>query len=164
MSVKKIFIALAFIVSLFAFTNYTYSQSCCDKKCEIKSNCDKNCTCQKDSKNCSSDRGKTGTSQGVLDSGKVCPVAGEKIDGQGVKLSYLGKEYTFCCEGCAEKFKKEPLDYIKGEILCPVMGETASKENFTEYNGTKYYFCCAPCIKKFNKDPEKYKDGFKENR
>jgi len=168
MKLKGFLIAVAVFAAIFAFSNYSFSQStetknCNTKKCETKSSCctDKS-TCE--TKSCCTDKNKTGNSQGSMDSVKVCPVAGEKIEGQGVKLSYLGKDYTFCCEGCAEKFKKEPLDYIKEEILCPIMGEAAAKESFTEYNGTKYYFCCMPCIKKFNKDPEKYKDGYKETK
>ncbi len=182
MKFKGFSIAIAIIAVIFAFSNYSFSQSsetkncetkkCETKKCETKSgSCSGKCSESKsscsdkgNSKSCCSDKNKTGNSQGTQDSVKVCPVAGEKIEGQGVKLSYLGKEYTFCCEGCAAKFQKEPLDYIKEEILCPVMGEAASKESFTEYNGTKYYFCCAPCIKKFNKDPDKYKEGYKETK
>lgn len=177
MKLKRFSIAIAIIAVLFAFSNYSYSQSsetkkCETKKCETKSGscsdkcCESKSSCSDkgNSKSCCSDKNKTGNSQGTQDSVKVCPVAGEKIEGQGVKLSYLGKEYTFCCEGCVAKFQKEPLDYIKEEILCPVMGEAASKESFTEYNGTKYYFCCAPCIKKFNKDPDKYKEGYKETK
>jgi len=73
-----------------------------------------------------------------------------------VKFNYLGKEYTFCCPGCIEKFKSEPMNYIEGELECPVMGGQANSEMFTEYNGVKYYFCCEGCISKFNSDPEKY--------
>lgn len=170
MKLKGFLIAVAVFAAISAFSSYSFSQSTetkkcyttCETTCDTKSSCSYN-KCS-ESKSCCSDKSKTGNSQGAQDSVKVCPVAGEKIEGQGVKLSYLGKEYTFCCEGCVEKFKKEPLNYIKEDILCPVMGEAASKENFTEYNGTKYYFCCAPCIKKFNKDPEKYKEGYKETK
>lgn len=105
--------------------------------------------------------GQSGESQGINDSSAVCPVSGEKIEGSGVSYSYLGKEYTFCCENCISKFKAEPMSYIKTQLLCPVMGEPAEKDLYVTYNDTKYYFCCKPCIKKFNKEPEKYSQGYK---
>jgi hypothetical protein len=40
------------------------------------------------------------------------------------------------------KFKKEPLDYIKGELTCPVMGDPAEKDTFVVHNDVKYYLCC----------------------
>jgi len=87
----------------------------------------------------------------------VCPVSKKEIgDGSGVKFSYLGKEYTFSCSGCLDKFKSEPMDYIEGDLECPVMGGQVNSEFFIEYNGVKYYFCCEGCISKFNSDPEKY--------
>lgn len=104
-----------------------------------------------------------GEAQGVNYSSKVCPVSGEKIEGAGVTFSYLSKEYTFCCENCVSKFKAEPMNYIKEQLVCPVMGEPAEKDITLMYNGTKYYFCCKPCTKKFNKEPEKYSSGYKDN-
>ena len=90
-------------------------------------------------------------------SGLTCPVSNESIgEGQGVKLDYYGKTYTFCCEGCVAKFKKEPINYIKEEMTCPVMGETVTKDVFVMHNDTKYYLCCKSCLSKFEKDPEKY--------
>jgi len=104
---------------------------------------------------------KTGEAQGLNDSGKVCPVSGEKIEGAGVTYVYMNKTYTFCCEECIVKFKEEPMNYVKQEeFLCPVMGEPAEKDLFLMYNGAKYYFCCKPCMKKFDKEPEKYSKGF----
>lgn len=103
-----------------------------------------------------------GEAQGVNDSAKVCPVSGEKIEDAGVTFFYLSKEYTFCCENCVAKFKAEPMNYIKEQLVCPVMGEDAEKDITLMYNGTKYYFCCKPCTKKFNKEPEKYSLGYKD--
>lgn len=91
---------------------------------------------------------------------QICPVSKIEIeDGSGIKFSYLGTEYTFSCSGCLDKFKSEPMDYIEGELECPVMGGKASSEFFTEYDGVKYYFCCKGCINAFNSDPEKYLDN-----
>ncbi len=87
----------------------------------------------------------------------VCPVSGEAIaPGDGVEYSYLGTAYKFCCKGCIKKFKAEPMDYIKGEVKCPISGESASKENFTVVDDVKYYFCCSHCKEKFEKEPQKY--------
>ncbi len=125
------------------------------KNCEMnKSNCE-----GKTSKCKNIKESNTNTSQGGRDSAKICPVSGETIEGEGVKFSYLGKEYTFCCDGCVGKFKSEPANYIKDEIMCPVMGEAADKNISAEYNGTKYYFCCESCVKKFNANAEKYING-----
>lgn len=89
--------------------------------------------------------------------GDVCIVTGEAIaDGDAVVYNYAGTDYKFCCKMCVKKFKAEPLDYFKGELKCPVSGESASKENSTVVNDVKYYFCCSHCKEKFEKEPEKY--------
>ena len=130
-----------------------------------KTDCKKDEKC-KDKKDCMKKK-EEGSSQGrgEMDTIKTgagkCPVSGEDIaEGQGVTYKYLGKDYTFCCEKCVAKFKAEPMNYIKGDVNCPVMGEAASKETFSVYNGVKYYFCCSPCVKKFEKDPEKYLEKY----
>lgn len=146
MKVKKM-LFLVVITAIFFVVNMTNAQVNEEKK-----DCSKHC-----SKECTT---KTGDSQGVMsDTLKICPVSGEKIDGsegESVKFTYLGKEYTFCCSGCVKKFKAEPINYIKGEVLCPVMGEPVDKNVSTVYEGVKYYFCCNPCVKKFEKEPAKY--------
>lgn len=103
------------------------------------------------------------TGRSLIDTNLVCTVMRHEIKNTPVKFSYLGKEYLFCGIGCLEKFKFEPMNYTKEELLCPVMGDAAEKDIYTIHNGTKYYFCCKGCIKKFNKTPEKYFDGYKEN-
>ncbi len=146
MKTKKI-LFFTLITAMLFVVNLSYSQIREEKK-----ECSKTC-----SKTCDT---KIGDSQGInSDSLLVCPVSGETIDGsegEPVKFTYLGKEYTFCCSGCVKKFKAEPINYIKGEVLCPVMGEPIDKNVSTVYEGVKYYFCCNPCIKKFEKEPQKY--------
>ncbi len=89
--------------------------------------------------------------------GDVCIVTGEAIaEGDAVVYNYMGTDYKFCCKNCVKKFKAEPLDYIKGELKCPVSGESAAKENFAAVDDVKYYFCCSNCKSKFEKEPEKY--------
>lgn len=45
----------------------------------------------------------------------VCPVSGEEINKSEAAGSheYKGKTYYFCCDGCKEKFLKNPEKYIK---------------------------------------------------
>jgi len=131
-------------------------KECTDKsKTECTDKCKTECT-----------KNKTGSSQGAVDSVKICPVSGETIDGtegEPVKFTYLGKEYTFCCAGCLKKFKAEPITYIKEEVKCPVMGEPIDKNVSATVDGVKYYFCCSGCISKFEKDPKKYLDKLGKN-
>ncbi|MFA5404789.1 MAG: YHS domain-containing protein [Ignavibacteria bacterium] len=131
-----VFTAMLFVVNL-SFSQVNHKEGDCSKKCgkectttlgnQEKSDCPGEC------------KSKTGDSQGVVsDSGKVCVVTGEKIDGtegEPIKLTYLGKEYEFCCNGCVKKFKSEPMNYIKGGLMCPVMGETADKNISTVVDG-----------------------------
>ena len=42
----------------------------------------------------------------------ICPVTGEDADPD-VTYDHDGKTYSFCCEGCVAKFKKDPVKYIK---------------------------------------------------
>jgi YHS domain-containing protein len=149
--------AMLFVVNL-SFSQVNHKEGDCTKKCESK------CTStqgNQENTDCPGEcTAKTGNSQGVVsDTGKVCVVTGENLDGtegEPIKLTYLGKEYSFCCNGCVKKFKAEPMNYIKEEIKCPVMGETADKNVSTVVDGVKYYFCCSSCIKKFEKEPQKY--------
>lgn len=145
-----------FVALIFAASTVVNAQekSCCDEK--TKSECSTTKT---------SDCGtKSGNSSGtVSDSTKLCPVSGEPVNHEGasVKFTYLAKEYEFCCAGCLKKFKAEPMTYIKTELICPVMGEAASKDVSTVVDGVKYYFCCEGCISKFEKNPKKYLDKIK---
>lgn len=45
----------------------------------------------------------------------TCPVSGEEFDKSKAAGSYEyeGKTYYFCCEGCREKFLKDPEKYTK---------------------------------------------------
>ncbi len=161
---KSKFIVTSIFIALFVLiTSSSFSQEkeCCKDK--SSSHCG-DMKSSDDTKNmegkCCDKSGNAGGDSTVL-TGLTCPVSNEAIgEGQGVKFDYYGKTYTFCCEGCEKKFKKEPMNYIKEELTCPVMGEKIeSKDVFVMHNGTKYYFCCKPCIKKFENDPEKYMKG-----
>jgi YHS domain-containing protein len=43
---------------------------------------------------------------------QTCPVMGGAIN-KSVYTDYNGKRIYFCCEGCPEKFKKDPEKYMK---------------------------------------------------
>ena len=64
----------------------------------------------------------------------VCPVSGETMLKSQAKASfeYEGKTYYFCCEGCKEKFVKDPAKYIGKNVdmkeiyTCPMHPEVQS--------------------------------------
>lgn len=139
-TMKKLFLFVFVSVSFLSFINLSYSQTVDDstKKNDVNVQ--------------------------VAPVQDVCPVSGMAIEpGSGVEYSYLGTKYKFCCNTCMKKFKAEPMDYIKGEVKCPVSGETASRDQYTVIDDVKYYFCCAHCKDAFEKEPQKYlnKDGSK---
>ncbi len=43
----------------------------------------------------------------------VCPIMGGEVDPEVQTASYQGKTIGFCCDGCIEKFNKDPEKYIK---------------------------------------------------
>ncbi len=183
MKTKLFLSALAFAMVAIAFMyNNSYSQekSCCCNDCKC-STCACSETCCKDNscsgcstnnccdanvsdKSCCVKGNASGESvSGNIeknvsgDSAMVCMVSGEKIEkGKEITLNYLGKDYNFCCKDCEAKFKKEPMDYAKDGLNCPVMDEPAKKTIYSVVDGTKYYFCCKMCIKDFEGNPDKY--------
>jgi len=42
----------------------------------------------------------------------ICPVEGGKISKK-LFADYQGKRVYFCCDGCPDEFKKDPVKYIK---------------------------------------------------
>ncbi len=95
------------------------------------------------------------------DSAKVCPVSGETISGEGVKLTYLGDEYVLCCKGCVKSFNKNPAKYISGGVVDPVCNMKDAKADInTVHDGVKYYFCNESCKEKFEKEPSEYLKEF----
>ena len=43
---------------------------------------------------------------------KLCPIMGNPVNADGVKVVYEGKVYGFCCADCVEPFKKDPQKAI----------------------------------------------------
>ncbi|MDZ7341614.1 MAG: YHS domain-containing protein [candidate division KSB1 bacterium] len=89
----------------------------------------------------------------------ICPVSGEEVlksEAAG-PYKYKGTEYYFCCNGCLEKFKKDPESYLNKakDLVCgmDVDKRTAIK---VSYEGKEFYFCSAGCKAAFEKDPKTY--------
>jgi YHS domain-containing protein len=66
----------------------------------------------------------------------TCPVSGKVINKSEAKATYeyQGKTYYFCCEGCKEKFVKDPEKYLqqkegmKQVYTCPMHPEVQSDQ------------------------------------
>lgn len=43
----------------------------------------------------------------------LCPVSGDKLDGDKVALTLPGRKVYFCCKKCVREFKKDKAKYIK---------------------------------------------------
>jgi len=53
---------------------------------------------------------------GIPDLLKVCPVSGEKLNGDmgaPYVFGYKGQEVKLCCKGCKKDFEKNPDKYLK---------------------------------------------------
>jgi len=44
---------------------------------------------------------------------KVCPITGEEVAEDTPIITYDGKAYGFCCQGCDKKFTKDPENLAK---------------------------------------------------
>lgn len=89
----------------------------------------------------------------------TCSVSGEKVlksEAAG-PYKYNDTEYYFCCNGCLEKFKKDPEAYLNKttDLVCnmSVDKRTALKAS---YEGKDFYFCNEACKTAFEKDPKTY--------
>lgn len=141
-----LFIAIIFTAALVFNTN-SYSQ--CNGETAEKKSC---CT----EKNSSSGEVQVQPTDSAITL-VVCPVSKEEFaQGKGKKISYLGKDYELCCDGCVAEFKAESIGYTGGKAICPICNDDdGSAEITTMHEGIKYYFCNENCKTKFSKDPEK---------
>ncbi|HEX9975277.1 MAG TPA: YHS domain-containing protein [bacterium] len=87
----------------------------------------------------------------------TCLVTGEtvlKSEAAG-PFKYNEKEYYFCCNGCQEKFTKDPETYLNKtkDMMCgmDIDKRTALKSTF---EGKDFYFCNEKCKEAFEKDPK----------
>lgn len=89
----------------------------------------------------------------------TCPVSGEVVlKSKAVgPYKYNDTEYYFGCNGCLEKFKKDPEAYLNKttDLVCSMSVDkrTAIKAS---YEGKDYYFCNEGCKTAFEKDPKTY--------
>lgn len=102
---------------------------------------------------------------------ETCPVTGEPVN-KNLKYEVNGRAFYVCCEGCAEKVKKNPDAYLKpvetekketaflakgdGIETCPVTGEPVKKDLKGEVDGQTFYVCCAGCIDTVKQNPAAY--------
>jgi YHS domain-containing protein len=70
---------------------------------------------------------------------------------------YNGKEYRFCCNGCANLFTSNPEKYIQETdniVVCAACLAEKPKELAVKmsYGGREFYFCrCPHCVAEFSK-------------
>ncbi len=98
----------------------------------------------------------------------VCPTCGCSLVRLGIskekatKHSHDGKEYLFCCQGCADVFAADPeirLEETKDLIACPTcLAEKPPQSADTlEYVEQEIHFCrCPHCLDVFRKAPDYY--------
>lgn len=98
----------------------------------------------------------------------ICPTCGCSLVRLGVDKNnivlrkYNNKEYSFCCDGCAILFDKNPEETIqetKDLVVCPSCLAEKSINQTTEFNhnGNIIYFCkCPYCLSVFKENPEYY--------
>ena len=98
----------------------------------------------------------------------ICPTCGCSLIRLGIgadrwaKSSYEGKEYFFCCQGCADLFNQEPPRYLqetKDLVVCPtcLAEKPVQWTARMEIAGWEVFFCrCPYCPELFRKDPDHY--------
>lgn len=98
----------------------------------------------------------------------ICPTCGCSLVRLGVTKknivtrSHGSNEYSFCCEGCAVLFDKDPVTIIeetKDLVVCPsCLAEKPIEQTvILIYKGETVYFCkCPYCITVFKDNAEYY--------
>jgi len=56
-----------------------------------------------------------------------CPVMGNDVDPKVKTVTYKGKVYGFCCDGCPDLFKKDPEKYLKNMKKTETKTETKAE-------------------------------------
>lgn len=75
-------------------------------------------------------------------------------------FTYEGEGLLFCCQGCLDGFRTEPVRYLaetRELIVCPsCLGEKPRDLAVAvEHAGEPVYLCrCPHCLERFEKDPE----------
>ncbi len=98
----------------------------------------------------------------------ICPACGCSLvrlgigSGRWVVDRYAGREYFFCCQGCADLFNQDPPRYLEetGDlVVCPtcLAEKTLQHTVCMEIAGWEAFFCrCPYCPEVFRKDPDRY--------
>jgi YHS domain-containing protein len=91
----------------------------------------------------------------------TCPVSGHKIavTDKTTSLTVNGQKQYFCCADCPKEFVKNPGNYLKGAMTCPVM--TSNKVNPASsprvaINDNLFFVCCGGCPNAIVSSPQKY--------
>lgn len=112
------------------------------------------------------------------------PVCNMNVDPATARASaeYEGKNYYFCCAGCAAKFNADPKRYLAGaavpapvsephqhmtdnhqqrpgtvkDPVCGMWVDTEKARGTATYKDKTYFFCSPRCVEKFNAEPENY--------
>src|SRR5262249_13881505 len=74
------------------------------------------------------------------------PVCGMQVEPKLTRsVTYDGRAYYFCSQGCKDKFRADPLRYLKPAAteIDPVCGMKVAPnpQRSVEHDGRTYYFC-----------------------
>lgn len=89
------------------------------------------------------------------------PICGMNVNPEDNKypFEFNGLTYYFCCQGCYDKFVKDPEGRSKAkDLVCGMTPNPATTKWMLKHEGEKYYFCNEGCLKKFEAHPEHYLD------
>ena len=98
----------------------------------------------------------------------ICPTCGCSLVRLGISnemsatIHHGGREYRFCCQGCAELFSTDPDKYLRQTedlVVCPTCLAEKPIELAVTMNigGHEVHFCgCPYCAELFQKNPEFY--------
>ncbi len=77
---------------------------------------------------------------------RIDPVCGMKVDPAkaAAHVHYAGKEYSFCCKGCAEKFEAEPARWLAPKAAAPLvqLGMLAVKPAAASASSAQVEYVC----------------------
>ena len=98
----------------------------------------------------------------------ICPTCGCSLVRLGISREKSvtnrsnGKEYHFCCQGCADLFTADPAKYLEQTndlVVCPtcLAEKTVESAVTMSIGGQEVHFCrCPYCVEVFKKNPEFY--------
>ncbi|WP_224003198.1 heavy metal translocating P-type ATPase [Aureimonas sp. SA4125] len=87
------------------------------------------------------------------------PVCGMTVDPDAGRPSqtHEGRQFHFCCAGCAQKFAADPAAYLTAkDPVCGMTVDRATAAHTAKHGGHRFYFCSVGCQAKFESDPAAY--------